>query len=452
MAFSGATSWEVRTTGSDANGGGFVFGATGTDFSQQNSPQFSYTDIVIGATTTQGTSVGRPFSSVDVGNVINMTAGTGFVVQRVQIVSVSGVTATFDKTLGTAASTGGTGALGGGLLTVGRAVSLFVNGNVAWVQTGTYVITANIAPAATASVIGYGTTHGDNAALATISTATNVVHIFDPASNIAVFTVGNIAFATTGGATSTIALASASSTIGYNLFNCTFTGFSVGINGSNVTNLHAYSCLFSSCAIGIDVGNSNCDFDTCTFQSCSSQAINMVGTNPTVSLESCLIVSSGEAILFSSNRAVVKINNCTIASITGNGIFLDSNWPPTVSPGNFLSVKSCILYGITGTAISAPSSWPWQSFIQDNAIGNNGTNYTNITSQNDVTLTANPFTSSGTGDFSLNSTAGGGAACKGVGFPGTFPGGTTVGHIDIGAVQSAAGGGGSTGGSYAYVG
>jgi len=35
---------------------------------------------------------------------------------------------------------------------------------------------------------------------------------------------------------------------------------------------------------------------------------------------------------------------------------------------------------------------------------------------NDVTLTANPFNNAGSGDFSLNGTAGGGAACKGAGF------------------------------------
>jgi hypothetical protein len=56
---------------------------------------------------------------------------------------------------------------------------------------------------------------------------------------------------------------------------------------------------------------------------------------------------------------------------------------------------------------------------------------------NDVALTAKPFTNSAGGDFSLNSTAGGGAACKGVGWPGIFPGGTTTGNIDVGAVQSA---------------
>ena len=37
MALSASTVWEVRTAGSDTNGGGFVTGAAGTDLSQQNS-------------------------------------------------------------------------------------------------------------------------------------------------------------------------------------------------------------------------------------------------------------------------------------------------------------------------------------------------------------------------------------------------------------------------------
>ena len=37
MALSASTVWEVRTAGSDTNGGGFVTGAAGADFSQQNS-------------------------------------------------------------------------------------------------------------------------------------------------------------------------------------------------------------------------------------------------------------------------------------------------------------------------------------------------------------------------------------------------------------------------------
>lgn len=89
MALSAATEWDVRTTANDLNGGGFNVSATGTDYSQQDSPQITFTDLVIGATTTQLTSALTPFLSAHVGNIVNVTSGTGFTTGRYQVVSVS---------------------------------------------------------------------------------------------------------------------------------------------------------------------------------------------------------------------------------------------------------------------------------------------------------------------------------------------------------------------------
>jgi hypothetical protein len=62
-----------------------------------------------------------------------------------------------------------------------------------------------------------------------------------------------------------------------------------------------------------------------------------------------------------------------------------------------------------------------------------------------VTLTADPFTDAANRDFSLNDTAGGGAACRGAG-RGTFPpSDPTVGYPDIGAAQHQDAGGSSGG-------
>src|SRR5260370_4868451 len=105
MAFAGSVAWEVRpTAGSDSNGGGFdaTSATPGTDSSQQNAAQIAYTDLVIdGTTNTKCTSAANPFGAAHVGNIINVTSGTGFTVQRVQIMSVAGTTATVDKSLGT---------------------------------------------------------------------------------------------------------------------------------------------------------------------------------------------------------------------------------------------------------------------------------------------------------------------------------------------------------------
>jgi len=75
----------------------------------------------------------------------------------------------------------------------------------------------------------------------------------------------------------------------------------------------------------------------------------------------------------------------------------------------------------------------------NNAFGANASGSVGwVASPGDVTLTADPFTNSAAGDYSLNGTAGGGAACKGAGAPGAFAGGTSTGSLDIGPVQSAA--------------
>ena len=85
---SAAMEWDVRTTGNDGNGGAFTRGATGTDFSQQNAAQVSYVDLIVGATTTQVTSVLHAFGATAVGNIINITAGTGCTTGRFEVLKV----------------------------------------------------------------------------------------------------------------------------------------------------------------------------------------------------------------------------------------------------------------------------------------------------------------------------------------------------------------------------
>src|SRR5262245_41103158 len=108
MALSGTEiAWECRADADSVqNGGGFVVGASGTDFSQQASAQHTYTDLVISAgDMKQLTSVARGFTSVDVGNIIRVTGGTGFTQGRYYIVSVSLGVATMDRNVGTLGST-----------------------------------------------------------------------------------------------------------------------------------------------------------------------------------------------------------------------------------------------------------------------------------------------------------------------------------------------------------
>jgi len=73
-------------------------------------PQNLYTDLAIDAVTdTSITSTLYPFTSVDIGSIINITSGTGFTVQSIQIIDVIGNVATADRPVGTVGSTGGHG-------------------------------------------------------------------------------------------------------------------------------------------------------------------------------------------------------------------------------------------------------------------------------------------------------------------------------------------------------
>ena len=139
MALSSNTIWEIRTTGNDSNGGGFVEGASGTDYSQQDSAEYTYTDLVIdGADNTIVSSASHSFIATDVGNIMQITAGTGFTTGFYEIVSVSSGEATLDRACGTVGSTGGTYAVGGALATPFYHRASVVAGNTTYIKEATY--------------------------------------------------------------------------------------------------------------------------------------------------------------------------------------------------------------------------------------------------------------------------------------------------------------------------
>jgi hypothetical protein len=152
---------------SNGNHGNRAIGySTGTDYSQQDSANATYTDLVIGnPTTTELTSTTTPFAADDVGNVINITSGTNFTTGRYYIVSVSGSTATVDASVGTAGATGGNGRLGGAMtLTDANLEEATLS---TWIKAdATHTLTGNISLGVGSSnpspkCEGYKTTRGD---------------------------------------------------------------------------------------------------------------------------------------------------------------------------------------------------------------------------------------------------------------------------------------------------
>lgn len=445
MAFAANTAWEVRTTGNDANGGGFNTAATGTDYSQQDTPQISYTDLVIGATTTQLTSALNPFTSATVGNIINIVSGTGFTVQRVQIVSVSGVTATCDKACGTAASIGGTGSLGGGLITIAKATTLLVLGNTIWIKTGAYAITAAMNIAVNSCYIsGYSVTHGDDAAKATINATGSTYAIFNSTASNGNTGVKNISFAAPSASTLTC-ISNPSASGGWVIANCDFLNFSVGIAATNAFQITVYGCTFVSCTTGISGGSGAVSpyhilVDTCYFNNLQNGILGLAPLNLTIKNSIFNTFSNIAVNMQGSTRSTMVFENNNFTGAAAAAIELPADWNPSTGvAGSFLVLRNNIIYANTLFGVKAGGasvvSLPQQYVCSNNAVGSNPSgNYQNLVSTNDVTLTASPFVSPP--NFNLNSATGGGAGCKGAGWPGSFPGATgSISNPDIGALQ-----------------
>lgn len=153
-------------------------GTFGIDYSQKTTSIINNTDLA----TADGdgvpllvTSAGSPFGVNHTGNFIRISAGTGWTTGWYEIVSVSGVTATLDRIIGTnGAKTGGTFRVGGALSfnsTLDDDVSeAFIPGNTAFVRNnGTVTLGESVSVTTgvglstrTIQWDGYNTSRGDN--------------------------------------------------------------------------------------------------------------------------------------------------------------------------------------------------------------------------------------------------------------------------------------------------
>ncbi len=448
-AFPAGLAWNVRTTGSDANGGGFdpTVGSPGTNYSLQDSPQTVFTDLIIGATTTQGTSVLHPFDSTSPGNIVNVPSGSGCTVQRVEVISVSGSTATFDKSLGTAASTC-SGNLGGAFLTVGAALAAAMGGTAATttetlvhVKGGTYTVTSSIGAGTSGTVIklriqGYSTTPGDGG-MATITTATNSVDLFHVDSSVSVGFV-NLILSNTA-STRAIGIAAIGGTYPrIYTENCVFDGFTYHILGDNNSNTASYAYLSNT-----EFKNATTNgvwvwwdlfVDGCYFHNNAGVQLKKVSNQATtLSVRNSLFSGGTTAIAAATGVIVIHITNNSLVSQTSDAV--------SILAYGSLFLENNIIYGAGGWAVNTTSNgndmFTWVN--RNNAYGSNTSgNLQGISAGiNDKTLTANPFASST--DFAPNATSGGGVLCKGAGFPTVFPGGLSTGAPNIGAVQASGG-------------
>ena len=450
MAQPATTVWEVRpTVGSDSNGGGFVPGASGTDWSQQNSPQYALTGV---ASSGSGNTVLSTLAAADmVGNIAQCTSGTNFNTGFFEVVSVSvGVSITFGSNAGGSSICTGVGSsgvinIGGALATIKILFrSLYSsaqasNGNTIYIKaTGSLAVTATQQnyDINFFTVIGYTSTRGDNGQ-ATITTATNSVILYEIGNGGFSCAWFNINFTNTAG-TNADCIYQAGNTFNTLLFwGCTFSGFTNALDlGSGVNALLMIACEIKNCSIGLRMGTCNyIEVDNCYVHG------NAIGfeMNPNGS-------SSGMNAFF--NRTVIY-NNTTYGVIThsssqgdGGAGGLLSFWNSAVvsngsdgvnnvgnaSAGQRLFLFNTIVisnggYGVNcSTAGDNSGAGPMQYGSTNAYYGNTSGARNNFPSlPGDITLTGSPFTNPSGGDFTLNNTAGAGAACKGAGFPSSLP-------------------------------
>ena len=403
------------------------------DYSQQASAQVAFTDLVIGATTTNLTSVANPFGKQWVGNLLNVTSGTNFTTGWYVIKSVATVTATMDRSVGTAASSSGNGKMGGAWATLTNTAGgspIVAAGNIVWF-TGTLTITSTYTYQQSynnlrLSIRGYGTYRGDGTQ-AKIQTSTNSVN------GITIDGAGSYEFMW-------INLVSTAGTPGYGIYghsanstyltmqNCNITGWEYGISGGSfdysLYQVILIECEISSCTShGALFGYGNIILLGCYFLSNGGNGYYMDGGgNPqTFIAYGCVFASntgSGFNLLtLESQSPGPTFIDCVFYNNTVDGATINSNTTNAAA----VTFLNCIFYGNTGyganiSQLGAGAS-PGSAVLQrNNAFGSNtsgprgGSN--NPVGIAEVTLTANPFVSASTGNFTLNSTSGGGALCQ----------------------------------------
>ena len=183
----------------------------------------------------------------------------------------------------------------------------------------------------------------------------------------------------------------------------------------------------------------------------------------------CVSASAGGYGLRASSSKPAAVIGCLVSGAADDGILVDTAYPSLVahctSYGSVAGsgIKITHAYGahVTSCALTGNNQYglevgtaPGTVSEDYNAYYNNGVNETSGVTPNaaaavhvglhSVTLTGDPFTNAAGGDFSLDATAGEGAACRAAGF-GALLDGVNIGYPDIGALQHQdAGGGGLT--------
>jgi hypothetical protein len=410
-------------------------GTWSVDYSRSTAPRISYADMVIGATTTQFTSAGNPVGPNIVGNFIAVTSGTGFTVQRVEVVSVSGTTATCDRSLGTTASTGGHGGLGGALASPGQMGAMWaINTNMsAFVAAGTYnmVNSANVSGGyINSNIQGFFSGYTSNRQIWNTDTRpiiqSNANSITLITTNVNTWIISNIDFENGNFNTGVQAISIPGSD--GTVCNCKIAGMATGITGS--ATLTAYVNVLLLNLTGTANPAINVSGNGFWFYGCS--AINCAGGGFAATIYStasnCLVAGTGGV---GSKRAYSNIGACYNCVAYMNA---------TLCTGFYFTGGPCVNCIAEGCTTAGFDSSQAQLPTLINCAGyNNLVNYSvNYTTPNRVAnftaLSASPFTAAGTttaADFTLTAASG----LRGAAIPSPFPGTVSGSYNDLGPIR-----------------
>lgn len=426
MALSAATVWECRQAAADTNGGGFVTGASGVDYSQQNAAQYALTGI---ATAGAGAVFLSASAAADmVGNILQVVSGTNFTTGFFEILSVVvGVSVTVDRNITTGVGASGVINIGGALKSPALASSVAtVAGHIIFAKynatpfsmTSASTNVANGCPSLTAGtfMIGYDTTR------TTVNTDPNRPTF---QSNVTTATILNAAGTNAVSAYVNIILdgngqtAARSSGSNCTLIRCHISGFNTASNG-----LYFFNCSATLNSAAPFVGTSY--FCEAYANTATPFSAGLGG-----SLTGCLsYANTGATTDGFSFLAACQANGC-VAYNNGRHGFIAATAARSYNWMNCIAVNNAGFGFTWGTGASSNNSFNNAAYNNTSGANSGTVNY----SFGFITLSGDPFVNAAGGNFALNFSAGAGASLLGVGFSVTLPAGITSNYRDVGAAQ-----------------
>lgn len=410
MALSAATVWEVRTTGSDANGAGFVTGASGTDYSQQNAAQWSGSDGIGSNANSNFQSVGAGFTSAAVGNLMYITTGTNFTPGYYQITAfVDTDNLTLDRTPASGVSaTDAVWAIGGAAATPGIVFGSAVANNTVWIAPGTYTCSSS-----------------SNVAGGRLTIAVNYLQVFGYVSSRTPITQPTTSAPYLKAGANSVTILSTSGANGWAVNGVNFDGDKAARTGTiaiNVGNQGNVRNGIIENSAGVNIGGGGAIVTRCIVRNSGS---NGVDNAPSVSgciisgntgagvrvsryVEGNLIHSNGGSGLAYSSLGTIRRNR--IVGNTGSGILMVD--------GNAAAVEENIIYGNSAWGISGASMTSGHCYAEKNFIGGNTSGAVTGSRVQEIgttTLSGDPFVNSASDDYEINPASVGGAQIRSAG-------------------------------------